>query len=342
MYPPCVIPRYQRRSTFPLFGAAVITPFCRQTSSMPSLTETPRPTPTPTVDKQIPTAVSAGVQPNIIGQRKSKKEITSQLLREMTSRYALTPLKLIANELLMLHYDVYPTEICPNLNRSPSFIGIKNKDDGLLSGRCSPKLDIPRRRYCGLMIHQHPLARYSYKMNDRHLAHLIKKQVSSSSSSSSDYYYDNDDEKDEQQKKPVVTTPVRSAGQSIQAEKDTTMTKEQENIKQVPKENSYLELFAKKVANKKIPRRPLPFTKPSGYLEIYKKKVGFSKKKILPPIGTKPAEDKQPTLVLMPTPPSTSPPTSGQAAAMRSARKVRMENQQQKNKIPGIGKVDYI
>jgi len=65
----------------------------------------------------------------------------------------------------MMHYDVYPNEICPTVNRSPSFIGINNKDDGLLSGRHSPKLDIPRLRHCGHMIQQqlHLLARYSYK-----------------------------------------------------------------------------------------------------------------------------------------------------------------------------------
>ena len=334
VFPPCVIPQYQRRSSFPLFvGQAVISPLVK-TYSMPSLTETS------TIEKQIPVAVSAGLPPKVIGLRKKKKEISSsQLIQKMASHYSLTPLKMIANDLITLHYDVYPTEIFPGLNRSPSFIGVKDKNNGLMSGRSTPKLDIPRRRYCGRMIHQHPLVKFCYRMNDRRLAHLIKKQVSSSSSSSSSYGYDYGDVTDdnnELQKEPIVD---ESAGGGVQKKEDAPSTKEQENIKTIPKETSYLEMFTKKLGRSKPVKKPLPFMKPSGYLEIYKKKVSFSKKKVLPPIACKPPEDKQPALVLMPTPPSQSSPSSGQAAAMRSARKVRMEHQQQKNKIPGIGKV---
>lgn len=182
VFPPCVLPQYQRRSTFPLFtGQAVIAPGLMQTRSMPALTEST------TIEKeQIPATVSAGVLSDVIGLRKKKRELTnSQLIQKMTSQYALTPLKMKANDLVTVHYDIYPTEIFPGLNRSPSFIGTKDEDDGLMSGRCSPKLDIPRRRYCGRMIHQHPLVKFCYRMNDRRLAHLIKKQISSSSTSSS-------------------------------------------------------------------------------------------------------------------------------------------------------------
>ena len=53
---------------------------------------------------------------------------------EIIPQYAFSPLKLIVDKLIMMHYDVYPNETCPTINRSPSFIGINNKDDGLLSG----------------------------------------------------------------------------------------------------------------------------------------------------------------------------------------------------------------
>ena len=296
MYPPCVLPRYQRRSTFPLFtGQAVIAPALVKAHSMPSLIEL-----SSTIEKEaIPAAVSAGVLPNVIGLRKKKKELTStQLIQKMTSQYALTPLKMKANDLVTVHYDIYPTETFPGLNRSPSFIGVKDENEGLMSGRCSPKLDIPRRRYSGRMIHQHPLVKYCYRMNDRRLAHLMKKQISSSSSTSS-------------------SSTSSSSSSSY----------------------GYLKMFTKQLAQKNPIRKPLPFMKPSGYLEIYKKKVSFSKKTVLPPIGCKPPEDKKPALVLLPTPPSQPPPTDGQAAAMRSTRKLRTERQQQKSKLPGIGKV---
>jgi len=77
----------------------------------------------------------------------------------------------IIDKLIMMHYDVYPNEICPTVNRS-SFIDINNKDDGLLLGQHSPNLDIPCLHHCGHMIQQQllPLARYSYKfkMADYH------------------------------------------------------------------------------------------------------------------------------------------------------------------------------
>ena len=51
-----------------------------------------------------------------------------------------------ANDLVTVHYDIYPTETFPGLNRSPSFIDVKDKNEGLMS------VDIPRRRYSGRMI----------------------------------------------------------------------------------------------------------------------------------------------------------------------------------------------
>ena len=175
-YPPCVIPGYQR--TFS--GAAVISPLVK-TVSAPSLGEMA------TLEKQLPVVVSAGLQPGLISQRRKKREPNrSQLLiQKMTSQYALTPLKMVANKLVTLHYDVHPTEISPGINRAPSFVGKEDEAFELMSGRSSPKLDIPRRRYCGLMIKQHPLVRHCYRMTDRRLARVIKRQLSSSSSSSS-------------------------------------------------------------------------------------------------------------------------------------------------------------
>ena len=35
---------------------------------------------------------------------------------ETTSKYAFSPLKLIFDKLIMVHYDVYPNEICPAVN----------------------------------------------------------------------------------------------------------------------------------------------------------------------------------------------------------------------------------
>jgi len=99
-------------------------------------------------------------QPNTTPSKKDKVN----LYYDMICRFEYTPLKPIADDLILLHTDLLPTEVCPTLNRSPSFIGAHNQDDGLLSGRSSPKLDIPHNRYHGHKIHQHPLARYTQKM----------------------------------------------------------------------------------------------------------------------------------------------------------------------------------
>ena len=322
----CVLPQYQRRSTF--IGAAVISPLVKTSRSMPSLSQT---------SKQLP---SADLQP----KRKREPSHSQLLLQKMISEFALTPLKLIANELITLHHDVYPTEISPTINRSPSFIGTKDKDDGLMSGRCSPKLDIPRQRYCGRMIKQHPLARYSYKMTDQHLANIVRMQASPSSSSSSsssygpgDYDEDDfvsyDDDDDDPPEEPVaIPKKVSKSKIARQVKQDITVTKQQKNIKPIPKENSYLKIFINKLELTKPAKTPQPFKKPS-YVEIYKKKASFSKKKVLPPIGSKPTEDKQPALVL-PTPPQ-SRPASGQAASLRLMRRARMESKQ-KNKLPQL------
>ena len=321
-------------------GAAVISPLVKIVSA-PSLSEMS------TLEKQLPMVVSAGLQPGLISQRKKKREPNrSQLLiQKMTSQYTLTPLKMIANELVTLHYDVYPTEISPAITRAPSFIGKEDEDYELMSGRCSPKLDIPRRRYCGLLIKQHPLVRYCYRMTDRRLARLIKRQLSSSSFSSSSYgpgdydevNNDPDDEYDPKDK-PAAVKPSKGAKltECTKQVKEDTSAKKQKNVKPIPKESSYLKMFNDKLGKTKSAKKPVPFSKPSGYLEIYKKKVTFSKKPVLPPIGSKPAEDNKPSLVLMPTPPSQSRPASGQAASLRSMRKARMEKSQQQNTIAKV------
>ena len=74
------------------------------------------------------------------------------------SQYAFSPLKLIAKKLLMLHCDVYPNEMCPTINRSPSLIGLMQR---------SPKLDIPHLHFGGRMIQHHPLIRYK-KADQQH------------------------------------------------------------------------------------------------------------------------------------------------------------------------------
>ena len=86
------------------------------------------------------------VYPNIPTPFDTQEDLGSE-----NSQYAFSPLKPIANKLLMLHCDVYPSEICPNINRSPSLIGLM---------QCSPKLDIPPLHCGGHMIQYHPLIRY--------------------------------------------------------------------------------------------------------------------------------------------------------------------------------------
>ena len=41
--------------------------------------------------------------------------------------------KAISGTVLMSHNDVYPNEICPTMNRCPSFVNLGDKDDELLS-----------------------------------------------------------------------------------------------------------------------------------------------------------------------------------------------------------------
>jgi len=64
-----------------------------------------------------------------------------------------------------------PNEICPTVNRS-SFIGMSNKDDGLLSRQHSSNLDILHLHPTSTQWQQqpNPLAKYSYKskMVDHH------------------------------------------------------------------------------------------------------------------------------------------------------------------------------
>jgi len=101
---------------------------------------------------------------------KEQTQVTSSEKNEIDFYYGMicqfeyTPLKPIADDLVLLHTDLLPSEIYPTLNRSPSFIVVPNKDDGLLYGRGSPKLDIPFDRYGSHMVDQHPLAMYSLKM----------------------------------------------------------------------------------------------------------------------------------------------------------------------------------
>ena len=61
----------------------------------------------------------------------------------MTSQYALTPLKMKANDLVTVHYDIYPTETFPGLNRSPSFIDVKDKNEGLIVSFSKKKVLLP-------------------------------------------------------------------------------------------------------------------------------------------------------------------------------------------------------
>ena len=86
------------------------------------------------------------VYPNIPTPFDTQEDLGSE-----NSQYAFSPLKPIANKLLMLHCDINPSEICPTINRSPSVIGLM---------QCSPKLNIPHLHCGGHMIQYHPLIRY--------------------------------------------------------------------------------------------------------------------------------------------------------------------------------------
>jgi len=178
------VPIYRRKSVFPLFSPIMDTP---NTCSLQQLSrETPVHTAAPPTEsasdedkqttlaaldemrEQLKVLATANApsdddpddQPNTTPSKKDKVN----LYYDMICRFEYTPLKPIADDLILLHTDLLPTEVCPTLNRSPSFIGTHNQDDGLLSGRSSPKLDIPHNRYHGHKIRQHPLAKYTQKM----------------------------------------------------------------------------------------------------------------------------------------------------------------------------------
>ena len=177
------VPLYRRKSVFPLFSSIMDMP---NTCSLQKLSrETPVHTaasPTESTNdeekqitlaaldemreqlKVIASASAPGDDPDDQPKVTPPKKDEVEFYYDMICRLEYTPLKPIADDLILLHTDLPPTEICPTLNRSPSFIGIQNQDDGLLSGRSSPKLDIPHRRYCGYKIRQHPLAKYTLKM----------------------------------------------------------------------------------------------------------------------------------------------------------------------------------
>ncbi|XP_065918039.1 uncharacterized protein [Dysidea avara] len=389
-YPPCVIPRYQRRSSFPQLA----TKFkgLPQAFSMPSLINEPPKSPvskhkhdsevqqhatsaspaiTVTAEEEkeatlsllhamtyqlkvmagrcspsdyLPTQteLSAAMQPQ--GMLKRRREQTkSQLRNNLASRYAFTPLKMIVGELLVLHHDVMPTEICPTLNRSPSFVGEYNgnDDDGLLSGRSSPKLDIPRRRYCGRMIHQHPLAKYIYRMKKpiRRFRDVYKKAPSTDCS-----------DEDDGGSCPAVEvfTPDQLAakfGHNVRIKEDDASLTKKEKETEMPKQNSYVQLYAKKASHEKTVKQSVPFLKPTSYLEMYKKRataksssltttpykgslnrgIQFSKKSVLPPIGVAPEQHQQ-QVGFVPKPPLDKPATSGQFASLRKFRVKQLQN----------------
>jgi len=389
IYPPCVMPRYQRRSSFPQLA----TKFkgLPQAFSMPSLVnESPKSSvsnhKTDTQVQQLATSalpvititaeedkeatlsllnamsyqlkamagkclpsdflpmqaeLSAALQPRGVLKRR-REQTKSQLRNSLASRYAFTPLKMIIGELLLLHYDTMPTEISPMLNRSPSFVGdCIGSVDGLLSGRSSPKLGIPRRRYCGRMIHQHPLAKYIYRMKKpiRRFRDVYSESPSS----------DNSDE-DDGGSSPIVEvyTPDQLAakfGHNLKTEDgDHESLTKKEKEGEMPKQNSYVQQYAKKMSYEKVVKQSVPFSKPSSYLEMYQKRttskespltnaphkeslnrgIQFSKKSVLPPIGV--SSEQQQQFNFVPKPPLENPPTSGQFATLRKFRVKQLQN----------------
>ena len=305
-FTPCVFPQYQRSR---IFDAAAISPLVK-TKSVPSLSET----------SKLPTTVSVGLHPKVLLPQRRKGHVQIPMQK--------------ANELNTLHH---PTKISPVNDRSPLFAVAKDKDDGLISFEFSPKLNSPHRHCFGRKIKQHPPAQYSNKITDGHLAKFVKMQApssfSSSSSSSSwsccpDYHdgHDFDDDNDEPPEKPVAIKKKASEPNiALQVKEDATIAR-QENSMNKPfcKRNSYLKMVAIKC--KPVQKLQL-FNKPSIYLENHME----TKKQVLPPIASKLTKDKQPTLVLKPTPPQ-SQPASGQAASLRLMRRERMESKQ-KNKL---------
>ena len=183
------VPLHRRKSVFPFFSPTLNMP---STCSLQKLSrETPVHTAAPptesaedsTSDKdkeaaldevreqlKVITSAASNDKPTTNDesneQKQTVKKSEAQIYYEMICRLDYTPLKPIADELVLLHADLDLTEVCPTLNRRPSFIGVHNKDDGLLSGRSSPKLDIPLDRYRSHVIKQHPLAMYSQKMEN--------------------------------------------------------------------------------------------------------------------------------------------------------------------------------
>ena len=71
--------------------------------------------------------------PTIFDIQESELEFSGESKRK-SQYYTFSPLKLIVDKLLMLHNDGYPTEICPGLNRSPSYIGLYDKIDEIQEG----------------------------------------------------------------------------------------------------------------------------------------------------------------------------------------------------------------
>ena len=312
-FTPCVFPQYQRSR---IFDAAAISPLVK-TKSVPSLSET----------SKLPTTVSVGLQPKVLLLRRRKDHVQ-------------VPMQKAANVLNTLHC---PTKISPVINRSPLFTDAKDKDDGLISFEFSPKLNSPHRHYFGRKIRQQHPAQYSNEITDGHLAKFVKMQAPSSSSSSSssswsccpDYHdeHDFDDNNDEPPEKLVAIMKKASEPNiALQVKEDATIAR-QENSMNKPfcKRNSYLKMVAIKC--KPVQKLQL-FNKPSIYMKNH---IEAKRQQVLPPITSKLTEDKQPTLVLKPTPPQ-SQPASGRAASLRLMRRACVESKQ-KNKTSLIGKV---
>jgi len=375
-YPPCVIPLYQRRSSFPQLAKKF--KGLPQAFSMPSLVTEPPKSPvlqqklasevkrvtsaptektvtaeedkgvtlsllnamtyqlkvmagrcSPTDFLPTQTQMTAAIQPQ--GMLRRRRELNkSQLRGSFVSQYAYSPLKMIIGDLLVLHHDTLPTEICPTLNRSPSFVAECNghNDDGPLSGRSSPKLDIPRRHYCSRLIHQHPL--------DKHI-HRMKKPIRRFRDV---YKSDSSSDEDDSGSCPIVEvyTPDQLATKFGHAVDDISLTK--------GKQNSYVQLYAKKISHKKV---PAPSLKPVSYLEMYIKRataknslpattpcslnrgIQFSKKTVLPPIGAAPKQQQQ-KVDFVPKPPPGKPPTSGQFAGLKKFRIKQLQNKRPQEK----------
>ena len=235
--------------------------------------------------------------------RPTTEEEYEELCHNLAAQYSYTPLKMIVDELLLLHHDVLPSQICPMLNRSPSIIGDCSDSGGLLSGSSSPKLDIPRRRYCGRMIQQHPLDKHIHRMKKpiRQFRDVYKSIPSSDSSSAGE---DNGGSHHVVE----VYTPdqlVAKFGHNIKTEEGDVSLIKKEYEGAMSKENSYLKLYTEKKSHKEAVQQPSSFLKlttATSYLEMYNKKLTTPKSSltrgsqysVLPPI-------EQPTQFLKPT-----------------------------------------